>query len=43
LFVMQYHDAVQIEKENGMVTVKWKHSASSNEWRGVDGPSSPGL
>lgn len=26
-----------------MVTVKWKHSASCKEWRGVDGPSSSGF
>ena len=26
-----------------MVTVKWKHSASTNQWRGVRGPSTTGF
>ena len=34
---------VQIEKELGQVRVKWRHSASSDEWRGVNGPSTPGF
>ena len=37
------YDNMQVAKDAGMVTVKWKHSASCNEWRGVDGPSSPGF
>ena len=42
-FVLHVDMVVQIEKELGQVRVKWKHSASSDEWRGANGPSTPGF